>query len=219
MLLLIDKPKGLTSHDAVDFVRRETGEKKVGHAGTLDPMASGLLIIAVGRDDTKKLGKLTKETKKTYIAEITLGTSTTTDDTEGNILETKKAPSLNEEDILKVLKTFEGVSMQIPPIYSAIKKDGKKAYEVARAGKEIEMEPRRIEIFKLELIEYENAMQKLFIMCEVSAGTYIRALARDLGQALGTVAHLSNLRRTNIGEYDVSDATYLENFSGKSYNK
>lgn len=208
MLLLIDKPKGITSHDVVDRVRRVFGERRVGHAGTLDPNATGLLIVAVGREDTKKLGNLTTGTSKTYIGEVTLGTITDTDDSEGKVIEEKDVRSISETEIQKILDSFLGTQDQIPPIYSAIKKNGKKAYESARAGIQIEMEPRKVTIFSLKLISFDSTI--LVVECEVSAGTYIRSLARDIGVKLGTGAHLSNLRRTKIGEYDVKNAVILD---------
>lgn len=208
MLLLIDKPIGLTSHDVVDYVRAVFQEKRVGHAGTLDPNASGLLIVAVGREDTKKLGHLTTGTTKSYIGEITLGTKTSTDDSEGSVLEEKDVRAISETELQKILDSFLGKQPQIPPIYSAIKKNGVKAYDSARRGIQIEMEPRDITVYSITLLSFESP--KLIIACEVSAGTYIRALARDIGEKLGTNAHLSALRRTKIGEYTIKDATALE---------
>lgn len=207
MLLLIDKPKGITSHDVVDRVRRISGERRVGHAGTLDPNATGLLIVAVGRDDTKKLGHLTTGTTKTYIGEITLGRSTATDDSEGETLEEKPVPTLSEKEILKVLTTFEGTQMQKPPIYSAIKQNGKKAYEMARKGEVVDLPEREVTVHTIKLLSHTDSV--LTIECEVSAGTYIRSLARDIAIKLGTVGHLSNLRRTKIGEYDIANASEL----------
>lgn len=208
MLLLIDKPKGITSHDVVDRVRRIFDERRVGHAGTLDPNATGLLIVAVGREDTKKLGNLTTGTTKTYIAEIKLGTKTDTDDAEGKVLEEKDVRALSIAEIQTVLDSFLGKQEQIPPIYSAIKKNGKKAYDLARAGIPIEMEPRTITIYSIKLLSFESPV--LVLECEVSSGTYIRSLARDIGEKLQTNANLSNLRRTRIGEYRIEDATALD---------
>ena len=208
MLLLIDKPKGITSHDVVDQLRKITGERRVGHAGTHDPNATGLLIVGVGRESTKKLGEITKNTTKTYEAEITLGATSDTDDAEGKILSNKVTKRLSDEDIKKILRQFEGEQMQIPPIYSAIKLKGKKAYELARKGKEVILEPRKITIHSIKLDEYNFPMLK--ITCEVSSGTYIRALARDIGKSLGTGAYLSELRRTKIGEFDIQNAQKLD---------
>ncbi len=208
MLLLIDKPKGITSHDVVGRVRRIFNERRVGHAGTLDPNATGLLIVAVGRETTKTLGLITTNTTKTYIGEIKLGTKTDTDDSEGKVIEEKDVRSMSEKEVLTILDTFLGKQSQIPPIYSAIKKNGKKAYEQARRGIQIEMEPRDITVYSLKLLSFDSPI--LTVECEVSAGTYIRALARDIGEKLGTGAHLSNLRRTKIGDYSIENAVKLE---------
>lgn len=209
MLLLIDKPKGITSHDVVDAVRRKTGERRVGHAGTLDPNATGLLIVAVGREDTKRLGHLTTGTTKTYIATIVLGESRDTDDIEGQIVKTDNSLQAPSELLIKeAIKTFEGEQSQIPPIYSAIKMKGKKAYELARAGQTPQMEARIITVHTARLIEY--SFPRVIVEFEVSSGTYIRSLARDLGEKLNTVAYLADLRRTRIGDYSVDNAVTLE---------
>lgn len=217
MLLLIDKPKGMTSHDVVDFVRNRYGPSssretrlrraKVGHAGTLDPNATGLLIVGVGRESTKKLGEIAKGTKKTYIADIFLGESRTTDDIEGEVVgKSDVKPSLAEVE--KVLKNFLGKSLQSPPAYSALKIKGKKAYELARAGREVKLEKREIKVYKAKIISYKFPILK--VSFEVSSGTYIRALARDIGKSLGTLAYLKDLRRTKIGKFDVKDALALD---------
>lgn len=215
MLLLIDKPKGITSHDVINVVRRVMNERRVGHAGTLDPNATGLLIVAVGREDTKKLGDLTKNTNKTYIAEITLGEQRDTDDIEGEVLKTdKNLKEISFDEINEALKTFLGEQEQIPPIYSAIKLNGKKAYELARKGTSFELKPRRITVFNANVVSY--LFPVLSVEFEVSSGTYIRSLARDLGVKLGTFAFLSELRRTRIGEYTVEKAISLETLQKKS---
>lgn len=206
-ILLIDKPKGITSHDVIYRVRRATGIKKVGHGGTLDPNASGLLIVGVGRSATKTLGDFAKNKKKTYIAEITFGQERDTDDAEGEIT-LKSDIKPEKEKIIKELKKFIGKQKQTPPQYSAIKKGGQKAYDLARKGKEVILEPRNIEVFRAEFISYKYPLLK--VEFEVSSGTYIRALARDLGRALGSVAYLSGLVRTKVGEYDLKDAKSLE---------
>lgn len=206
-ILLLNKPKGITSHDVVYRVRRATGVKKVGHGGTLDPNASGLLIVGVGREATKKLGDITKNTKKTYIAEIAFGEERDTDDIEGKtIRESETTPT--EESIKGILKTFLGKQKQTPPIYSAIKKDGKKAYELARKGKSVFLGEREIEVYEANYLSYKYPL--LEVEFSVSSGTYIRALARDIGRALDSAAYLSNLVRTRVGEYDLKDAFTLE---------
>ncbi len=203
MIVLIDKPKEWTSFDVVAKVRGILKEKKVGHAGTLDPNATGLLIIGTGVD-TKKLGEITKNTKKTYEAEIVLGASSNTDDVDGEITKSKSTLVVSEQQIKDVVQSFEGEQVQIPPQFSAIKMKGKKAYELARKGEEVRFEPRKVIIYKLDLVSYDYPLLK--INCEVSSGTYIRSLARDIGEKLGVGAYLKNLRRTKIGEFQVSEA-------------
>lgn len=205
MLLLIDKPKGITSHDVIDEVRKITGERRVGHAGTLDPNATGLLIVAVGREDTKKLGNLTKNTDKTYEAEIFLGEERDTDDVEGKTtFMNKKITPPDMVTIKRVIKEFTGSQEQTPPMYSAIKLKGKKAYELARKGVSPNLAPRKIIVHSIKVLEY--AYPKVKIECKVSSGTYIRALARDIGRKLGCGGYLRELRRTKIGEFSVEKA-------------
>jgi len=210
MFLLIDKPKGITSHGVVDEVRKITGERRVGHAGTLDPNATGLLIVGVGREATRKLGEVAENTKKTYEGEIFLGEERDTDDSEGVVIAKAKGflpPSFAE--IKKVLGQFVGEQEQTPPAYSALKIKGKKAYELARAGKKVELKPRKIIIHSIKLLNYQYPL--LIIRTTVSSGTYIRALARDIGKRLGCGGYLKELRRTSIGEFSVVNAVKLEN--------
>ena len=208
MFLLIDKPKGITSHDVVDRVRKATGEKKVGHAGTLDPNATGLMIVGVGRESTKKLGKIAKDTKKEYVAEIYLGEEKDTDDIEGvAISKTKGFLAPGEEEIRNILKSFIGKQKQIPPAYSAIKMKGKKAYELARKGEKVKLKSREITVYSIKLLKYSYPI--INIETEVSSGTYIRSLARDIGKKIGCGAYLKNLRRTKIGRYKIEDAARL----------
>lgn len=213
-LLLIDKPKGWTSHDVVAKLRRLLGEKRIGHAGTLDPNATGLLIVGVGREETKKLGSIAKDTKKEYIATITLGQSRDTDDIEGVIVEENESVVPTEEEVKTSISHFLGEQSQIPPAYSAIKKDGHKSYDLARAGKEVIMEPRQVTVFEAELLEY--MYPTIVVRYVVSSGTYIRSLARDLGKDMGTFAFLSDLRRTKIGDYSVENARSLDSFEANS---
>lgn len=208
MILLIDKPKGWTSFDVVAKVRGILHEKKVGHGGTLDPNATGLLIIGTGAD-TKKLGEITKNQNKTYEAEIILGENRDTDDVEGK---TTRFAEENgtipvKKEIEKILKTFEGERLQMPPQFSAIKINGKKSYDQARKGINVELVPRKVFIYKISLVGYEYPVLK--IICEVSSGTYIRSIARDLGEKLGTGGYLNELRRTRVGEYLVEKAITL----------
>ncbi len=208
MFLLIDKPKGITSHDVVDAVRKITRERRVGHGGTLDPNASGLLVVGVGRESTKQLSEIAQHTKKTYEAVIFLGEIRDTDDVEGKVTGGNDQIQPELDEVENVLHEFIGEQLQMPPAYSAIKMHGKKAYELARAGKEVVMEARKVTIYSLDLIEYEYPLLKIAV--QVSSGTYIRALARDIGEKLGTGAYLKELRRTRIGEFSVENAKTLE---------
>ncbi len=206
-MLLVDKPKGMTSHDVVDVVRRVTGEKRVGHAGTLDPNATGLLIIGVGREETKKLEDLTKNTRKTYIAEIFLGEERDTDDSEGKVV-LKSDVTSRPHEVEKVVGEFVGKQSQTPPSYSAIKIKGKKAYELARKGSEVKLEPREIVVYSAKILNYSYPL--LTVEFDVSSGTYIRTLAHDIGRRLGTYGFLKELRRTKIGKFSVEEALSLE---------
>lgn len=217
MFLLINKPKGVTSHDVIYYVRKITAEKKVGHAGTLDPNATGLLIVGVGRSSTKKLGWIAKDTKKTYEAEIFLGEERDTDDSEGKItFEKSDFQAQNATLLKKILMSFEGKQKQMPPIYSAIKVKGKKAYELARKGKKVVLKERDVVIHSIELLQYKYPV--LTIKTTVSSGTYIRALARDIGKQLGCGAYLRNLKRTRIGNFDLEDATDMSELTANNWN-
>ncbi len=214
--LLIDKPAGITSHDVVDKVRRITGERTVGHAGTLDPFATGLLIIGVGRDSTKHLAKFLGM-DKTYEADIVIGATTETLDTESAIIDMSKkdgqAITVSKEDIENAMKGFLGESMQTPPMHSAIKKDGKKMYELARKGQTVEIAARPITIHTFEPIEpITGGTLPLTIKVKItsSSGTYIRVIARDLGDKLRSGGYLSALRRTAIGPYLVENSKKLQ---------
>jgi len=225
MFLLIDKPKGITSHDVIDRIRKITDIRRTGHAGTLDPNATGLLIVGVGRESTKELWTKFGKMDKTYVAEITLGEERETDDSVGKIrnsnIEIRNGSAkltilsssmdksqFSKSQMLKTLNLFLGEQMQTPPIYSAIKSGGKKAYEEARKGKVLKVEPRKVIIYSIKLLEYEYPLLK--IESKVSSGTYIRALARDIGRKLGCGAYLSNLRRIKIGEYKVENSVKLD---------
>ncbi len=199
--LLIDKPVGPTSHDVVDMVRRILHTRKVGHAGTLDPFASGLLIIAVGAM-TKQLSNFVG-LDKAYEATLRLGATSDTMDRTGKI-EQKECAAISKEAFEAALETFRGEIAQVPPMYSAKKIDGKKLYELAREGKEIERKPVRVTIHELELVSF--SWPKATIRTRVSSGTYIRALADDIGKTLGCGAYLEELRRTSIGRYTVDRA-------------
>jgi tRNA pseudouridine55 synthase len=199
--LLVDKPSGPTSHDAVDMVRRALHTRKVGHAGTLDPFASGLLIMAIGAA-TKQISRFVGLDKE-YEAVIRLGAVSDTMDRTGKI-EHMACSVVSEPAILETLERFRGGILQTPPMYSAKKVGGKKLYELAREGKVIEREPVLVTVHELALVSCEWPYLK--IRARVSSGTYIRALAHDIGAALGCGAYLEELRRTKIGSYAVEDA-------------
>lgn len=205
--LLLRKPAGITSHDVVDIVRKKLGTRRVGHAGTLDPMATGLLIVAVGTT-TKHLQKILG-LSKTYEAEIALGASSTTDDAEGTITQGDRDQGGGDreptrDEIENVLREFLGTHEQVPPAYSAIKVRGTPAHRRVRRGESIVLPPRTITIHALELLGY--TYPRLHIRCTVSSGTYIRALARDIGARLRTGAYLAALSRTAIGPWTLAAA-------------
>ncbi len=203
-LMLVDKPAGPSSHKVVSIVRQGTGVRKVGHAGTLDPRASGVLVLCLGA--ATRLSEFLSTASKRYEAVIRFGTSTETYDAEGEAVRvTDNTPE--EAAILEVLPTFQGEIQQTPPPYSAIKIKGKKAYELARKGEEVELEPRSITIYQLEFIRYTPP--DLLINVECSAGTYIRSLAHDMGEALDAGAHLANLRRLKSGPFSLEDCIPL----------
>jgi len=216
-LLFVDKPAGMTSHDVVNRVREITGVRRVGHGGTLDPFATGLLIVAVGREATKKLARLVKLDKE-YEATIELGKTSTTGDPEGAISKVvskpyfAKAPKglrrVSKLEIRGVLKNFLGKQKQTPPMFSAKKVKGKKLYELARKGHAIPRKPQDIEIKEIKLVNYRWPYLKIRAL--VSSGTYLRVLAQDIGERLGTGGYLKELRRTKVGRFDVQDALPLD---------
>ncbi len=214
--LLINKPSGPTSHDIVNQLRRVTGIKKIGHAGTLDPFASGLLIMAVGREATREISHFVK-LDKMYIATLRLGAVTDTFDREGTIKTSNVECRMSNAKLEKILRQFIGKQKQIPPMYSAKKIGGKKLYQLARRGITIEREPVDIEIYDIELAGYDWPMLK--IKTRVSSGTYIRALARDIGLALGCGAYLHALERTAIGGYSILDASGLDALKEDNWQK
>lgn len=206
-VLIIDKPIGVTSFDVIRDIRKEYGTKKVGHTGTLDPMATGVLPVLIG--DATKLSDYLMDHDKEYIAVLKLGEKRDTGDSEGNIIETSKIPSLTTQEIESTLKAFIGKISQIPPMYSAIKVNGKKLYELAREGKEIERKPRNVEIYSIELLEVEknteNIIDKIKFKVNCSKGTYIRTLCEDIAEKLGTVGYMQELRRTRVGKFTLED--------------
>lgn len=209
-LLIVNKPKEYTSHDVVNVIRKQLNIKKVGHTGTLDPNATGVLPILIGK--ATKISKYLIEHNKTYIATVKLGEKTDTGDSEGQVIETKKIPEgLKKEDINKVLQSFLGKQKQLPPMYSAIKINGKKLYEYAREGKEIEVKPRDIEIYRIELLEYKNSKIKFEVEC--SKGTYIRTLCEDIAKKLETVGYMEELQRTKVNNFQIKNSILLDNIT------
>ena len=212
-LLLVDKPAGMTSHDVVSKVRKLAGTRKVGHAGTLDPMATGLLVLGI--ESATKLLTFIVGADKTYEATIRLGSATVTDDREGDFLSQSTSEQLakvSDADILKVIATLSGDIQQVPSQVSAIKVDGERAYAKVRAGEEVELKARAVNIAKFEVIgaiRHSDTAIDLDVVIDCSSGTYIRALARDLGAALGVGGHLTELRRTRVGRFKVEDAIDL----------
>ena len=211
-LILVDKPKGWTSFDAVNKIKHLIRKKydlkkiKVGHSGTLDPMATGLLLICTGAW-TKELHHLLGLDKK-YLAEITLGVETNTYDAEGEIVSEKVVPPLTLNDIEKIVHKFTGEFDQIPPVFSAIKKEGKPLYELARAGKEVKPDSRKVKVHSIEIKDFSNNKLTLDIHC--GSGFYVRSLAHDIGKVIGCGAHLSALSRSMIGEYSLTDAYKMD---------
>ncbi|HET8559991.1 MAG TPA: tRNA pseudouridine(55) synthase TruB [Marmoricola sp.] len=209
-IVVVDKPAGLTSHDVVARVRRLAGTRKVGHAGTLDPMATGVLVVGVGRA-TRLLGHLLL-TDKAYDATIRLGSTTTTDDAEGEVLVTVPTDRLTDADVRAGLAAMVGEIDQVPSTYSAVKVAGRRAYDLARAGEQVELAPRRVRIDALDIRRLELPDLEVSVRC--SSGTYVRAIARDVGEALGVGGHLTALRRTAVGPFTLAGARTLEQLAG-----
>jgi tRNA pseudouridine55 synthase len=225
-IYIVNKPLGKTSFDAVAIARKQLGTKSVGHTGTLDPLATGVLVIAT--DSSTKLVQFMTADSKDYLAFISLGASTPTLDAEGPILETQTVPEFSSEQLKTVLEKFVGAQQQMPPIYSAIHVNGERAYDLARAGKEVKLELRNVTIHKLELIKYGKNLEAvtdgiphplptplgdfptLLVFASVSSGTYLRSLARDVGEALKVPAHLSGLIRTRVGKFKLEQTVELE---------
>lgn len=207
-VLLINKPLRWTSFDAVRKVRNLVKTKKVGHAGTLDPLATGLLIICTGKF-TKKINEYMAQEKE-YTGTITLGASTPTYDLESEPEGIKDYSHITKEQMLEVAATFTGDILQTPPIHSAIKKDGKRAYEMARQGIDVKLEPRKVNIAEFQIVNVELPVVSFKVVC--STGTYIRSLANDFGAKLGCGGYLSSLCRTRIGEYKLEDAMTMAEF-------
>jgi len=203
-VLVVDKPIGLTSHDVVQIVRKGTNIRRAGHTGTLDPRASGVLVILIG--PAVRLSEYVSASDKRYQAVIRLGTSTDTYDDDGRVVSTSPV-NITEAQFEENLMKFVGEIEQVPPPYSAVKVKGRKAYEMAREGEEIDLEPRKIQVYSLELLEWAPPEAVIDVYC--SSGTYVRSLAHDLGEALGCGAHLVGLRRTKSGRFTLRDAVPL----------
>jgi tRNA pseudouridine55 synthase len=204
--ILVDKPSGPTSHDIVDAMRRQFGLKKVGHCGTLDPAATGLLIIVLGRGT--KLSERLMSDDKVYEGFIKFGETTNSYDADGELVSSLPVPPLTIEELDHAADEFIGDQMQVPPMVSAIKKDGVPLYKLARKGVEVEREPRLIHIYNFRFRSYEEPFASFRLAC--TKGTYVRSVAHDLGQKLGCGAHLASLRRVVSGKFDVADATPFE---------
>lgn len=205
-ILLVDKPRDHTSHDVVARLRGKLKMKRVGHAGTLDPMATGLLVILLGK--ATKVSQYLVSLDKEYEGTIELGKVTDTQDADGEVMETKPVPPLTEDDIKATIKTFLGDQYQMPPMYSAIKIDGQPLYKAARKGEEVEREPRFIRVMSWEITRFASPQIDFRLRC--TKGTYVRTLAHDLGAKLGCGAHLSALRRTATDKFTVAQALTLD---------
>jgi tRNA pseudouridine55 synthase len=204
-VLIVDKPIGLTSHDVVQIIRRGTGIRRAGHTGTLDPRASGVLVVLIG--PAVRLSEYVSASDKRYQATIRLGSSTDTFDADGQVTDSFPIDSITEETFNESLQQFVGEIEQVPPPYSAVKVKGRKAYDMAREGEEVDLAPRIINVYSLEVLEWAPPEAVVDVYC--SSGTYVRSLANDLGKALGTGAHLVGLRRTKSGRFTLRDAVPL----------
>lgn len=215
-IIVINKEKGYTSHDVVAKLKKKLNISKVGHTGTLDPNATGVLPILIGKGT--KFSKYLINHDKIYEAQIELGKKTDTADIEGKIIEEKSVDTeYIKQNLTKVLEDFIGKQEQIPPMYSAIKKNGKKLYEYARKGEKVEVEPRKIEIYKIELINYKENNIKFIVSC--SKGTYIRSLCEDIAEKLNTVGYMKNLKRLQVGEFNIDCAIKIDEVNIENYDK
>ena len=208
-IFAVYKPKGPSSNRIITQIRKATGEKRVGHAGTLDPLAEGVLIVGVGREFTKRLGEMQKKEKE-YVTEIKLGVESSTDDEEGEKKEHSVGEIPTREKVEETLKKFEGEILQTPPVYSAIKVQGKPAYRRTRKGESLELEPRKVFIRELEILDYSWPV--ITLRATTGSGVYVRALARDLGKELGTGGYCQSIKRTRVGEYKIEDCMTTEDF-------
>lgn len=213
-IIIINKPKGYTSHDIVGKVRKIYNTKKVGHTGTLDPNATGVLPILIGK--ATKLSNYLTEHNKQYIATLKLGEKRDTGDSEGKIIKTEEVPPLNKENIEEILKSFLGKQLQTPPMYSAIKINGKKLYEYARVGKVVEIPKREIEIYNIKLNNIKESEIEFLVDC--SKGTYIRSLCEDIAKKIGTLGFMKELIRTKVDKFDIENSYSLEELEENKEN-
>jgi len=213
--LLIDKPAGMTSHDVVDEIRRQFGIKKVGHCGTLDPNATGLLIIVLGR--ATKLSERLMSDDKVYEGSIKFGESTNSYDSDGELISSLPVPPITLDELNNLASEFVGDQMQTPPMVSAVKKGGVPLYKLARKGVEVQREPRLIHIYNFKFSSYEEPIGKFRLAC--TKGTYVRSIAHELGQKIGCGAHLVQLSRTKSGKFEVSQATPLQKILSSSVSE
>lgn len=197
----------MTSHDVINRLRRISGEQRIGHAGTLDPLARGILVVGVGREATKKLGEIESKEKE-YLAEIRLGLESSTGDEEGEKREVLPDRIPTREEVEAAARKLTGEIEQVPPIYSAVKVAGKPAFRYARAGREVKLRARKVQVKKIEVLFYEWPLLRMRAI--TGPGVYVRALARDLGQALGTAGYLTGLERVRVGEFTKEKALLLE---------
>lgn len=211
-ILLVDKPQGITSHDVVSKLRRVFHIKKIGHAGTLDPMATGLLLMLIGK--ATKVSQYLMSMDKEYTGTVLLGKTTDSQDAEGELLEERPVPELSEDGVLMEMKTFIGDQYQMPPMFSAKKINGQKLYKLARQGKTVEREPRVINISKFELTRFAPPEIDFLVAC--SKGTYVRTIAHDLGERFGCGGHLCSLRRTGVGKFRIENADTIEEIESMS---
>lgn len=205
-ILIVNKPKDFTSQDVVSKIKKILNEKKAGHTGTLDPMATGVLPVLLG--NSTKLSKYLIEHDKVYVAKIKLGQKSSTGDSEGEIIEEKAVPQISVAKIEEILKTFLGKQKQIPPMYSAIKVNGKKLYEYARSGEKVEVPEREIEIYSIKLLNVVDT--EIEFEVSSSKGTYIRTLCEDIAESLGTVGYMSSLHRTVVDKFKIEDSYTFE---------
>ncbi len=204
-IITVYKPSGPTSHDIINQLRRLTGERRIGHAGTLDPLASGVLVVGIGRAATKQLSTVVAKEKE-YEAVIRLGAISTTDDAEGDITEQAANPPTLKL-VQDTLQQYIGIIEQVPPVYSAVKIKGQPAHRRARKGQQIQLKPRRVDIKSIALIQYQWPALTIRVVC--GPGVYIRSLARDIGQACGTGGYVTALKRTRVGSYTLDEAIKL----------